>query len=149
MPNHEKRNYQVGYGRPPEYSRFRKGESGNPLGRPKGSKNLATLLNDALNEPLVVTENGKRKRITKRKAVLKQLVNKAASGNARAIQLLLGEMRLVELHMTEETVVEDREQQLRLLRAMTPEERQASRAFQRQLEQRVKSQETTVEVNAR
>jgi hypothetical protein len=92
MPN----DYEVGYGKPPEYSRFRKGQSGNPKGRPKGSKNLATLLDEALNEPVVVSENGKRRRITKREAVLKQLVNKAASGNPKAIQLLLGEMRLVE-----------------------------------------------------
>jgi len=96
MPNDGNRNYEVGYAKPPEHSRFPKGESGNPRGRPKGSKNLSTLLDDALNEPVVVSENGKRRRITKREAVLKQLVNKAASGNPRAIQLLLGEMRLVE-----------------------------------------------------
>ena len=96
MPNDGDRNYEVGYGKPPAKSRFRKGLSGNPKGRPQGSKNLSTLLDDALNEPVVVTENGKRRRITKREAVLKQLVNKAASGNPRAIQLLLGEMRLVE-----------------------------------------------------
>jgi len=96
MPNDGDRNYEVGYGKPPAKSRFRKGLSGNPKGRPQGSKNLSTLLDDALNEPVVVTENGKRRRITKREAVLKQLVNKAASGNPRAIQLLLGDMRLVE-----------------------------------------------------
>lgn len=96
MADDGNRNYDVGYGKPPEYSRFRKGQSGNPKGRPKGSKNLSTLLDDALNEPVVVSENGKRRRITKREAVLKQLVNKAASGNPRAIQLLLGEIRLVE-----------------------------------------------------
>jgi len=96
MPNDRERNYEVGYGKPPAPSRFRKGQSGNPKGRPQGSKNLSTLLDDALNEPVVVSENGKRRRITKREAVLKQLVNKAASGNPRAIQLLLGEMRMVE-----------------------------------------------------
>jgi hypothetical protein len=53
-------------------------------------------LDDALNESVVVSEHGKRKRITKRQAMLTQLVNKAASGNHRAIQLLLSEMRLVE-----------------------------------------------------
>jgi hypothetical protein len=96
MPTEKEGDYKVGYGRPPESSRFAKGQSGNPKGRPKGSKNLSTLLDDALNESVVVSEHGKRKRITKRVAVLKHLVNKAASGNHRAIQLLLSEMRWVE-----------------------------------------------------
>jgi hypothetical protein len=96
MPTEKEGGYKVGYGRPLESSRFAKGQSGNPKGRPKGSKNLSTLLDDALNESVVVSEHGKRKRITKRVAVLKHLVNKAASGNHRAIQLLLSEMRWVE-----------------------------------------------------
>jgi hypothetical protein len=94
MPDDRKRDYEVGYGRPPRHSRFRTGESGNPNGRPKGASNLATLLERALNERVVVSEN--RKRITKREAVLKQLVNKAASGGPKSIQLLLAEMRQVE-----------------------------------------------------
>jgi hypothetical protein len=88
--------YSVGYGKPPQHARFHKGQSGNPRGRPKGSRNLSTLMAKALNEPVVISENGKRKRITKREAVLKQLVNKAASGDAKAIQLLLGEIRQLE-----------------------------------------------------
>ena len=96
MPNENEPNYKVGYRNPPESHRFGKGQSGNPKGRPKGSKNLSTLLEDTLNEPVVVSEHGRRKRITKREAVLKQLVNRAAAGNHKAIQLLLSEMRLVE-----------------------------------------------------
>jgi hypothetical protein len=88
--------YAVGYGKPPQHARFHKGQSGNPRGRPKGARNLSTLMAKALNEPVVISENGKRKRITKREAVLKQLVNKAASGDAKAIQLLLGEIRQIE-----------------------------------------------------
>jgi hypothetical protein len=37
-------NYQVGYGRPPAKSRFKKGTSGNPRGRPKHSKNMKTII---------------------------------------------------------------------------------------------------------
>jgi Family of unknown function (DUF5681) len=95
MSDHDT-DYPVGYGKPPQHTRFHQGQSGNPRGRPKGSRNLSTLMAKALNEPVVISENGKRKRITKREAVLKQLVNKAASGDAKAIQLLLGEIRQLE-----------------------------------------------------
>src|SRR5215469_5153687 len=61
MPFEKQRDYEVGYGKPPRSSRFKKGQSGNPRGRPSGSKNLSTLLSEALNEPVIVTENGRRR----------------------------------------------------------------------------------------
>jgi hypothetical protein len=69
MADESKRTYDVGYGKPPRHSRFKKGRSGNPHGRPQGSRNMSTLLDRALNEQVVVSENGKRKTITKRDAV--------------------------------------------------------------------------------
>ena len=83
------REYAVGKGKPPKHTRFRKGQSGNPTGRRKGSLNMATLLERALNERVAVTENGKYKTITKLEAMLKQLANKAASGDTRVIRLLI------------------------------------------------------------
>jgi hypothetical protein len=80
--------YEVGYGKPPRHAGFQKGRSGNPKGRPKGSKNLATLLTEALDEKVQVTEDGKRRRVTKRELVIKQLVNKSASADLRAIKQL-------------------------------------------------------------
>jgi len=80
--------YAVGYGKPPRHTGFQKGRSGNPKGRPKGSKNLATLLTEALDEKVQVTEDGKRRRVTKRELVIKQLVNKSASADLRAIKQL-------------------------------------------------------------
>jgi hypothetical protein len=79
----------VGYRRPPVRTRFRLGQSGNPRGRPKGARNLGTVIAAALGERVAVTENGCRRRITKLEAAVKQLVNRAASGEARATQLLL------------------------------------------------------------
>ena len=63
--------------------------SGNPRGRPKGVKSLAAVVATTLGERIAVTENGRRKRISKLEAAVKQLVNRAASGEARAMQLLL------------------------------------------------------------
>jgi Family of unknown function (DUF5681) len=88
MPSDEKRDDGVGYGRPPRHTRFKKGQSGNPKGRPGGAKNLSTLLTDALNELVIVAENGRRRKISKRLAIIKQLVNHAAKGDWRAAKLL-------------------------------------------------------------
>ena len=78
----------VGYGKPPKNSRFKQGRSGNPRGRPKGALNMATVLARTLREKIVIDENGKRKTVSKLEAAIKQLANKAASGELRAVQLL-------------------------------------------------------------
>jgi hypothetical protein len=80
---------RVGYRWPPLTTRFRAGQSGNPRGRPRGARNLSTVVAAALSERVAINENGRRRRITKLEAAIKQLVNRAASGEARATQLLL------------------------------------------------------------
>jgi hypothetical protein len=95
MPSDNK-HYEVGYGKPPRQTRFRKGQSGNPRGRSPGAKNLKTLLNDALNEPVIVTENGGHRKITKRQAIITQVVNRSATADLRAIKILLDMLRDVE-----------------------------------------------------
>jgi hypothetical protein len=92
------RDYEVGYGKPPRHTRFRKGQSGNPQGRPKESKNLATLLKEALNEPVIVAENGGRRKITMREAIIKQLVKRSATADLRATKILLDLVREFEGH---------------------------------------------------
>ena len=87
---------RVGYGHPPQSARFQKGRSGNPKGRPKGSMNLLTLLATTLGERVVINENGQRKTVTKLEAALKQLTNKAAGGDLRAIVQLVGLAREAE-----------------------------------------------------
>jgi hypothetical protein len=81
--------YEVGYGKPPRHTQFQKGQSGNPNGRPRGTKRLATLLNKALGQTVVVNEHGRQRRITMLEAIFAQLVTKAARGDHRAMQLLL------------------------------------------------------------
>jgi|ERR1044071_6352300 len=91
-----KRDYEVGYGRPPKHTRFKKGRSGNPRGRPSGAKNLATLFSEALDEKVTVTEHGRRRKISKREAVVAQLVNKSAQADLKATQILLSMMQDIE-----------------------------------------------------
>lgn len=81
--------YEVGFGKPPKRTQFKKGTSGNPKGRPKGSPNTATLLDRILSEHTAVREGNQERRISKLEVMLRVLVNKACKGDARAIQLLL------------------------------------------------------------
>jgi hypothetical protein len=79
----------VGYRKPPRRTRFRKGESGNPAGRPRGSKNAIAHLGKTLREPVIVSENGRRKSITKCEALIKQLVTSALRGDHKSLRLPL------------------------------------------------------------
>jgi hypothetical protein len=78
----------VGYRSPPEATRFKKGVSGNPHGRPKGSLNVATVLTRTLREKITIRDNGRPRTVTKLEAALRQLVNKAAAGDLRALRHL-------------------------------------------------------------
>jgi Family of unknown function (DUF5681) len=79
--------YEVGPGRPPLHTRFKKGQSGNPGGR--SAKSLPALLADALNETVVGAIDGRRRTITKREAIVTQMVDKSASADLRATNMLI------------------------------------------------------------
>src|SRR5215472_2122866 len=97
MPGEKCRDYEVGYGKPPRHARFKKGQSGNPRGRPSESKNLKTLLSEALNEPVIVTENdGRRRKITKREAIVRQVVDCSATPDLRAVRIVFDLLRDIE-----------------------------------------------------
>src|SRR6516162_5802560 len=93
MPE-SKRDYKIGYGKPPRGRPFQKGQSGNPRGPRR--KDLSSLLVAALNEPVYATIDGKRRKITKRQAIITQMVNESASANLRATQMLFDMMKEVE-----------------------------------------------------
>lgn len=88
--------YAVGFAKPPKKHQFKPGESGNPKGRPKGVKNLATDLEEELGEKLLVIEAGKQQAVTKQRAMLKALVAKALKGDVRAASTLLNLIPSVE-----------------------------------------------------
>ena len=81
--------YEVGYGRPPKSGQFTKGMSGNPKGRPKGSKNLANIVMQECRQRVRVNGPRGSRTVSKLEAVVMQLGNKAAQGEARATREFL------------------------------------------------------------
>lgn len=95
MPECDGRN-AIGYCKPPKHTQFRKGQSGNPKGRPKGSLNTSTVLQKVARQRIKVTSNGVSRSVSKLEAAATQLSNQAAQGNPRAIREFLCLLRLCE-----------------------------------------------------
>lgn len=80
--------HEVGYRKPPLHTRFKKGQSGNPSGRPKDAKNLKTDLEEEMQEKIIVREGATRKEVSKQRAMIKALAAEAVQGDTRAATLL-------------------------------------------------------------
>jgi hypothetical protein len=93
----------VGYGKPPQHSQFKKGQSGNPKGRPRGKRNMASLVSEVLAQKVTITANGKRKRVSSETALLLRLREKALGGDLRALQIMLS-LRVAHIPDAERTV---------------------------------------------
>lgn len=81
--------YDVGYGKPPKHTRWQKGESGNPRGRPKASRGLKTDLQAEPSSRMTIRISGKPITATKQQLMIKTLTARAAAGDVRAIQTLI------------------------------------------------------------
>ena len=81
--------HEVGYGKPPQHTQFRAGRSGNPAGRRKGVRNLATDVKRILKVPVKVKENGRSRKISTQEGALMVLREKALKGDARSLDRLL------------------------------------------------------------
>ncbi len=82
----------VGFGKPPRHTQFKPGQSGNPAGRPKGTKNLKTDLEEELRELITIREGGNQKIVSKQRAMLKSLTAKAVQGDPRAAAIVIDMM---------------------------------------------------------
>lgn len=89
MPEDEDPHYEVGYGKPPRETRFQKGRSGNLCGRPRGSKNLATVVLRESRQKVVVNGPRGTRTVTKVEAAVMQLGNKSVQGDLRATREFL------------------------------------------------------------
>lgn len=81
--------YKVGKGKPPLHSRFRKGQSGNPNGRPPGAKGLKKLVRENLLTKVSARTTDGIKRITRIEAVVHKQLELAMKGDQRAVSQLL------------------------------------------------------------
>jgi Family of unknown function (DUF5681) len=95
MDDNSKSGYSIGYGKPPEETRFKPGRSGNPRGRPKNSRNYKTVMNKLLKERVKTEPLGWRQ--PNIKVVMQKLVDQALEGNWRALKLVIS---MMEIHDT-------------------------------------------------
>lgn len=81
--------YEVGYCKPPVHTRFKPGQSGNPSGRVKGSKNLKSLFHQILNEQIPLQDGAQTKKVTKAEALMRRLIIGALKGDSRSLMTLM------------------------------------------------------------
>ncbi len=81
--------HKPGYGKPPRDSQFKKGQSGNPKGRPKGTRNLRTMLEDIVMEDVEYTENGKKRCRPAMEVMLRRLLHRALKDDMKALEMVI------------------------------------------------------------
>ena len=112
--------YRVGYGKPPKAKQFKRGRSENPKGRPKGSLNLATDLTAELGEHITVREDGRSRKVSKQRALIKSLMAKALQGDVRATAALLALYARVITEVPQDQNEPIHTEELQILRRFAP-----------------------------
>lgn len=104
----ERTRYKVGYKKPPKETQFKPGQSGNPRGRTKGSKNTYDILKNELDTRITLKEGGKEIILTKKQALLRHLINKAIQGDIKSMLFVFQQLLLIEAKDSEmRSVMED------------------------------------------
>ncbi|SHK51957.1 hypothetical protein SAMN05444000_1352 [Shimia gijangensis] len=85
----QKKDYKVGYGKPPKSGQFKKGQSGNAKGRPKGAKGILASLKRELEAKITVREGTREVCMSKAEALAKQLAAKGLKGEMPAMMAIL------------------------------------------------------------
>jgi hypothetical protein len=112
--------YKVGFGKPPKAKQFKRGKSGNPKGRPKDRLNLATDLTAELGEHITVREDGRSRKVSKQRALIKSLMAKALQGDVRATAALLALYARVNSEAPEDQHEPIDAEELQILRRFAP-----------------------------
>jgi Family of unknown function (DUF5681) len=86
--NRPRRDYKVGYGKPPIHTRFKPGGVGNPKGRPRKKQSVGEIIEAALMMRVTIEENGRARTITAQEFIFRNLVRAAARGDTKATQTL-------------------------------------------------------------
>jgi hypothetical protein len=79
----------VGYGRPPRRTRFKPGQSGNPHGRPKGTRSTGTIVTGVLNRKVSLTAGGRQRQVPLKEAIIMRMADSALKGDLKAASALL------------------------------------------------------------
>ena len=85
-PKHK--DHDVGYGKPPKETRWKKGQSGNPKGRPKKKTDFSSLVKKELERMVLIKEGDTQQTITKKEAIVKRLMAKALAGDVPALKAI-------------------------------------------------------------
>ncbi len=96
-PSTDDTTFKVGYRKPPQHTRFKKGQSGNPRGRKKGRRNLRDVVRTTLDERIWIRDGDTRRKITKTEALVLTTVNRVIAGDQKAAGLLMALMRATNL----------------------------------------------------
>lgn len=89
MNNEKKAEYAVGRGKTPKHTRYRKGKSGNPNGRPRNAARSSPSSADLLRELVVVEDRGKKVRMSRKQVGIRKRVEAAAQGDLRSAKELV------------------------------------------------------------
>ncbi len=81
--------YEVGYCRPPKHGQIKPGEVRNKRGKARGTRSLKSDVREILNMPVPLSDPGKKRKVTTRKAALLKLREKALKGDSRSLDRLL------------------------------------------------------------